>query len=489
MKRQLKKIKRLVAKYDELFFIIIFFIIIFGKAVYIESIPEDEVWNFQNIYKMYNGYKIYIDANVITTPVFHFIGLILFKILGANFFVFRLYNVFINLFLFLGLYKILKTLNNNKMLSFFFTIIIFIINGKVIYSTANYNGLTITFVIYALFVLLNREKYKYYNLYEAVFMTLIILTKQNIGIFYLIGYLFYAILRKDRLKDILKILLIESIFLFIFIIILFRLEILEGFINYCILGLGEFSEKNFATSVGWTLYMILISLINALIIVFIKFNCNIGINKNEKNNIYIIACFAYPILLIAYPLFNSAHINYALILQHLLFLYMLYVIMINKNIGQKISVKYLVSILIIVFGLQSVDYTQLYFSKIFNDKYKYNDVYFGTLFNKENENKIEEVTKYIKDSQKEVIILSPDSAIYMIHLNRNNAELDLILFGNLGKGGEDSVIDKVSKLRDKIILMNKNKVSYQESDKLREYVENNFKNIGEMHDLLIYETK
>ena len=51
--------------------------------IYIKTVPTDEMWNFQNIYKMYNGYKIYIDANVVTTPIFHFIGMIIFKLLNC----------------------------------------------------------------------------------------------------------------------------------------------------------------------------------------------------------------------------------------------------------------------------------------------------------------------------------------------------------------------------------------------------------------------
>ena len=36
---------------------------------------------------MYNGFVIYKDANVICTPLFFYIGNLLFRVLGANFFV------------------------------------------------------------------------------------------------------------------------------------------------------------------------------------------------------------------------------------------------------------------------------------------------------------------------------------------------------------------------------------------------------------------
>ena len=34
----------------------------------------DEVWNFNNVYKMYNGYTLYNDTNLIITPFFFYIA-------------------------------------------------------------------------------------------------------------------------------------------------------------------------------------------------------------------------------------------------------------------------------------------------------------------------------------------------------------------------------------------------------------------------------
>ena len=492
MKQNLEKMKQFIIKYDELFFVIIFLIMIIGRGLYVKTIPEDEMWNFQNIYKMYNGYKIYIDVNVITTPLFHIIGLILFKIFGANFFVFRIYNVFICLFLYLGIYKIFKALKINKMYSFSFAIIIFLLSKSIIYSTVNYNNLVITFVIYAILININKEKYKNYILYESILIFLIIITKQNVGIFYLIGYMMYTIINIKQLKENTKTLGVVYIFLMCFLYILFRLDILQGFINYCFLGIGEFAKSNVTVDFLWTIFLISIGLLNSLLILFIKYNNNLKIVGYDKDNIKLIACFAYPVSLISYPLFNNLHINEALILQYILLIYILYVIFKNKKMCKKMNKKYAVSliiILIIIFNAQSIIYTYKYFNIVFNSKYKYEDVYFGTLFDNNIENKIENVKNYINGQEKEVIVLSPDAVLYMLPLKQNNAEMDLILLGNLGKNGENNIIEKVSKLENKIILINKEKLSYQESDRLREYVINNMKKIGEIEDLLIFETK
>lgn len=486
MRQKIEKLKQFIIKYDELFFILIFFISIFGITIYIKTVPEDEVWNFQNIYKMYNGYKIYVDANVITTPLFHLIGVIIFKLFGANFFVFRLYNFFICLFLYLGIFKIFKSLKINKLYSFTFAVIIILLTNKIIYAAPNYNTLVITFVIYSLLIIINREKYKNFILYESIIIFLIIMTKQNVGIFYLMGYIIYTIIESKQFKNTIKILIQVIIFLCIYVFILFKLDILKGFINYCFLGIEEFGQNNIIIRANWTLILIFISLINSLLMLFIKYK-----NKfydNEISNIKTIACFSYPMLLISYPLFNNVHINIALVLQYILLIYMCYLLFKDIKIEKKFVNSFVVT-LILILTIQSIRYMYQYFNKVFESKYKYKDVYFGTLFDEDLENKIEKVTKYIAESDKEVIVLSPDAALYMIPLKRSNSEMDLILLGNLGKDGENNIIEKVSKLENKIILINKEKLSYQESDKLREYVINNYINIGEIEDLLIYETK
>ncbi len=487
MKKKIKKIEQFIIKHDKLFFIIVFFIMIIGKTLYMETLPEDEMWNFQNIYKMYNGYKIYIDANVITTPLFHFIGLILFKLFGANFFVFKLYNAFLCLFIFFGIYKLFKTLKITKIYSFSFTFIMFLLSGdKLIGATANYNSLAILFVIYAILLNINKAKYKNYFLYEAILMFLIIITKQNVGIYYIIGYIIYSIIEPKQLKQLVKISGLLIVFSAVFLYILFKLNVLQGFINYCFFGIKEFGQYNITVDVYWTLVLIFIGLINGLLIVFMKYNINCKMNNNEKNNVKIIACFAYMIGLISYPMFNKAHINYSLILQYILLIYMLYINFKNIKINKKYVI-YVISLLIIILSVESIIFVYEYFNIVVNDKYK--NVYFGTLFDDNIKAKIETVTKWIEKSDKNVIILSPDAVLYMIPLKQSNSEMDLILLGNLGRNGENNIIEKVSKLDNKIILINKEKLSYQESDRLREYVVNNFINIGEIEDLLIFETK
>ena len=113
MKNIIEKIKRK----DNIAVFILFFLISLGISlnIYLES--NDEIWNFQNVYKMYNGFKIYEEINVIITPLFFWIAEGIFHLLGANLCIFRISHCVFMSILFLMTYKILKKLKIPKTLS------------------------------------------------------------------------------------------------------------------------------------------------------------------------------------------------------------------------------------------------------------------------------------------------------------------------------------------------------------------------------------
>ena len=76
----LEKIKKQMVKREKLlvFILILFAVSAFAFNAKFDS--NDELWNFSNIYKMTNGQVIYRDLNVIITPLFFYIGKIIFQI-------------------------------------------------------------------------------------------------------------------------------------------------------------------------------------------------------------------------------------------------------------------------------------------------------------------------------------------------------------------------------------------------------------------------
>lgn len=490
MKENLIKVKKFVEKHDEIFVTILIFIMSLGYSLYIKTLAGDELWNFQNVYKIYNGYKIYVDANVITTPIFHFIGALVFKIFGANFFVFRMYSLVIYTIFFVGIYKLFKCLKIDKKNAFFLLIIFFALQYDLVISSANYNSFAIMLLVFAVLVVINKENIKHYVLIESILITLIFLTKQNIGVFYLIGLILYTILNKKELKNTIKIIGITGIFGILFVLILYFNNLLEGFISYAILGIKEFDKENKSVDL-FMIFAIIVTTLNGLLLISINSNDKFK-KKEERKNINNIACFAYPLLGMTYPIFNISHIKFALSIQYVLLFYILYLLVKGSKIEKNKIKKYIIFILeifiIVYYSISSITYTIKYFRKISNDEYKYNEPYYGTIFNDETKEKIKDITEYMQSCDNEVVCISTDAGLYMIPLKQNNKEFDMLLLGNLGKDGENGVIEKIKGFKDKkIILMNKEKNSWQESDKIIEFVKNNFTKIGEIEDILIYE--
>ena len=489
MKQVLDKMKQFIIKHDELFFVLMFSYIMIGITMYIKTEPTDEVWNFQNIYKMYNGYKIYVDANVITTPLFHIIGLVMFNLFGANFFIFKIYGVIINVTLIFIVYKIFKGLKMSKNLALLFSSVVFVAETTIFHCSSNYNLLSLAISLLGILIIINREKYNNkFIIIESIISFFVFFTKQNIGMFYLLGFIIYEILyekKNNKIKNILKLLIINFILIITCMIVFNKNEILNGFISYCIFGIKEFSEKNFAIELP-IIKELIISIVDILFLVLFNKNKNL-IKKQEIKNMNIIACFAFPFLMISYPIFNVVHVDISLFVMYILLMYYIYLFFldleVNKNLIGRVAI-----LIITVLSVISVVKTILYFYKI-DYSYKYNNIYFGSLLSDELKHKIDKVKKYIENSEENVIAFSTEAALYMMPLNRNNGSMDEPLLGNFGKDGEDGIIKQISSMSNTEILINKEKKVYQESEKIINYIKNNLVYVGEIDDLLIYETK
>ena len=105
-------------------FIILIVVPISLISINSELIVGDEIWNFQNVYKLVNGYKMYVDCNIIITPIFYIFGYFFVKLFSSTILGFRIYNIFIFFTLILSSLLLFKTLNINKIMSFIYSLII-----------------------------------------------------------------------------------------------------------------------------------------------------------------------------------------------------------------------------------------------------------------------------------------------------------------------------------------------------------------------------
>ena len=456
-------------------------IFLFSFFVNIDS--GDEIINFQSLVKMLNGYTIYEDFNAIVTPIFFVLGKFFLGILGKNIFIFRIYNVLIYTFLFISAYLVLRKLNISKKFSTFAILLFVIMLSPFIKVGANYNVLAIAFYIFGIYMYSRKNSIK--NIFlQGIVMFLVFFTKQNIGIYYILAILILNMLSKDSFLVKLKLTLKEISVFLVLILISSLVMILKGnfisFVNYAFLGMKDFASKNFALAEG-TEFLILIYFLSSVLIyfVYIFFMKSKIIDSKEKDLII----FSIFLNLTAFPIVNMYHTSFAIILN----LVMLIVIL-NKEI--KVNSKILSYINIVVFvciniygisGVFKLERDSLIVDKTSN--------YFGGFIEQNLQEKIELIDNYIlEESKKEnrIVIISEKAALYMIPLNINNGDFDLAFVGNLGKNGENKLIEKVKNSENTKYLIDKN-IYWQISLSLRNYIITNLEKTGDIGGFEIYE--
>ena len=196
MRNIIEKVKQ---KDNVLLFLLMLFISA-GIGLSLEFSSNDEIWNFQNVYKMYNGFKIYEDINVIITPLFFWCAEFIFQIFGANLVIFRLSHCFLMSILFVYTYKLLKKLQIPKLIS---ALVVFMLCFQVFFAlirTAfNYNNMALLFFVIGVYYLIN-EKTRKNILIQAIITILIFLTKQNMGIYYGIANVIYWMISNNKIE-------------------------------------------------------------------------------------------------------------------------------------------------------------------------------------------------------------------------------------------------------------------------------------------------
>lgn len=121
----MKIIKKIKEKDLEVLLLIILIVLL--PASFKELSADDELWNFSYIYKMNLGFIPYKDLNIITTPLFHMLGLVILTLFGINYFGFHIYNLIIFTALFFLVYKIFKNLKINKKNAILYTLLTYML--------------------------------------------------------------------------------------------------------------------------------------------------------------------------------------------------------------------------------------------------------------------------------------------------------------------------------------------------------------------------
>ncbi len=493
--------KEIISKIKEKDDIIIFLMVLcisVGITLNMSIVATDEIWNLQSIYKMYNGYEIYKEFNVIITPLFFWCAEFIFHLFGANLVIFRLSHCVLMTIYYLLIYELLKKLEIPKSISLLVNLGFIslgftgLISFPLIRTGFNYNQMAMLFVILGIYLLTNKRFQKNYIL-QAILTVLAFLTKQTVGIYYIIANIIYLIVsnnsKEEKIKKGIQYIIFIILGIFLFLLILFCNDILYNFFDYTFGGILEFADKNVAFEFKSLAYLVAITILNIVTsVLVIKKKC---FTNEQEENIKRLLIFSIVFAFVAYPIFNQFHVILVMSFSVINLVYIIYNLF--KDFKEKICKIAIVINCICIIGLIAYSGYNLleWKNTIESEEYPYSweEPFFGGIITKEEYEKNETVIQYIKENEKNVIILSDKAALYMVPLKRNNGDFDLPLKGNFGSQGEDGLIEKINNMENTqfLIYNGDEERVYQEVEKSIEYVKNTMEYVGKIDCFDIYE--
>lgn len=395
-------------------------------------------------------------------------------------------------------FKIFKELKLNIKWSILSSALLFLFIKDNFYIDYNYAILFIVLVL--IYVELKYKNYSTrYNLLIGLLAGLTILLKQSTGIIISVITVLYLLAEK-RDKQTLKAVayrvcgvLIPCIILLIYLL---ATNSMSSFIDYCVLGIGTFTNSISYLKLlrGGDLTALLGMIAPFALVVLLAVNIiNIKQKKiQSKEGNLILFVYAVAEFIVVYPIADAIHFKIAAFPTILIVLYYICKkIQEIKNIKVSIFIEHFMNII-------TISFVGILILQAINDIYLYTQMDKSVLNHFSNipisstlQARIIEVDAYIKDEERDVYILDSEAAVYMIPLDKYNKDFDMFLKGNLGSASEEGQIEKIKNMENAVILIKNDKMAlnWQTPTKVIEYIKNNLEKIGTVSFFDVYITK
>ena len=383
-----------------------------------------------------------------------------------------------------------------------------------------------------------------HEILQGVLAGLAVCTKQSVGFFIAIATLIFPVTQRSTLKKMgLRIsgMAIPGILLIIYFTVT---GAWSEFFSYAVNGISTFSntipykmlykENNIIEVLARTLPVVIVFIIIITIIFLIKNYKRIKVDSEDvkekdedvdelskkaiakyfnkyrfQKNIIILTIYSLPMLIMIYPIADKIHFLIGSLMVWVEFTYIvLYFFktilskivdkIINKTKTNKLNeleieneetvVRYIYKSMTIIICIVFVDVivsgicqnVMLYNKEDINKEishYKGIEVPNNL---KERIAAIEEFTNRMKKENKKVYILDAEAAVYNIPLDVYIKNYDMFLKGNIGKYGEDGIIEQIKNDEDNVVYLIKQEgyaLNWQTPTKVIEYVRNNMKEL------------
>lgn len=362
----------------------------------IVPLVADGIWNYGFGYNISSGLIPYKDFNMIIPPLFPYLLSLFTSITG---------NKFITYYIVISIITILTSIIAYKKIGYKAIIIYLFI---LIYPHNGYNTLALFFMFILLFIL---DKDDNNDILIAIIISLMFLTKQTLGLL-IIPSIIYS---KNKKKTI-AVYLVAILSLLIYLI--FNNNLYE-FIDYCFLGMLEFTDKN-NTEINLVSF-IEIPLVIYLFVLLIK-------SKFKNKELFYILLFQ----IISFPITDGAHF----VITFCPVIYYFYSNCKKQHVSFIFTVMLLFYVLGFNMGLYNWKIDTIYKEKDSFINYKRAPIYLESYFS--------EIKSY-KEKYKDYRLYIFDSRAYVAKLEFNLKidKYDLINDGNMGYNGASKYVEEI----------------------------------------------
>lgn len=460
--------------------------IIMSLGVFLKPIEDgDELWNYNFARNIHDGRLPYLDFNMVQTPLAAYISGFFLKIFGNTLQGFRFVSAIFLATTFSILYNLCKKITNNSIMAWVSASYAFALNFIVwVYNYNNLNLLLLLIILcleYRIISSGSTNSYKY-DLLVGLLVGMMPLIKQSTGIVFILTntILCFVSVAKDR--SLLRAKVHRWLVSFVPIIAFTIFMVINGsiyeFIDYAILGIGEFTHRT--SYFEFILSSPVAFLLGIFPVITIALYINSKIAKRASSQVYL-TFFAFSIagLSVAFPLCDYVHFIVAIVpfIPCLLLLYNPRPVkLFEKAICCTLPAIVLVGLVISVYPSA--------------DSYKLCSVnkLEGLPIDIDLENNIKTLVDYIKAMEEDgysVVVADEYGIIYMIPLERCNKDFDMLLVGNIGK---KTVQDLLEQNKSDIILVrgNNSTLGYQAHYEFIDEVKSKYRKIGEVSSFYAY---
>lgn len=424
---KLKKVKS-----SNIVFYGLLFLLFLVWNLILSPICLDEIWNYGFSHNISIGLVPYKDFNMIITPFYPMFMSLFLSVFGSSLLVMHVVNA---IMLTICSFLLWKLIGDKAWLVVFF----FFFFMQIVFPGYN----IFLFILFVLLIYLEKKQGNDYLI--GIFLALVLLTKQSVGVCFLLPSLYY-------LKDLKKIFKRFIGFLgpcILFMVYLLVTKSFGQFIDLCVLGLFDFASTNGSMfNVYWIIFILMVG-----ITIYFIFK-----DKSNIVNYYGLAFFSVMV-----PLFDKYHMIIA-------FYGFLVVLLSNLKFSFKNKINFRLVLICCLMGMGVIVWNGLiddltYPNDIKHFEYRRLDNY-TILFTKEMNN-------FVKDNQdKKIVFLNSNGYYFKLVNDLTISYLDLINDGNWGYNGSSKLYNAILELDDVIFVVDEAELNeiYQTNKEIIKYV-------------------